>query len=398
MMNARRTVVWAAVVGLIVSATATLPRADAADDAHIAKAKATIDKGIEALRKTQGEDGSWSPKPGPAITAMALRVMLDKPGAKLDDPAVAKALAYVMSKVRPDGGIHDGILENYNTAICLSALSRVNNKPEVAQAIKKGQDYLRGLQWAGQDDPHGKKIDEKHAFYGGAGYGRDGRPDMSNTQTMLDGLYDSGLDCNDPAFQRALVFITRCQGTKANKDFGNKIRPDGGFIYATSLNKDKIGEPESKPGEETIDVPGAGPRSVLRTYGSMTYAGFKSYLYAKLDRNDPRVQDAFGWIRRNYDLTINPGMVDDPKTPADERMQGYYYYLVTFSKALDAWGEKQLTLASGEKRDWANDLIDRLVSTQSPEGTWSNPSDRWMEGDVNLVTAYALIALQHAAK
>ena len=33
---------------------------------------------------------------------------------------------------------------------------------------------------------------------------------------------------------------------------------------------------------------------------------------------------------------------------------------------------------------------------QSPDGSWVNPADRFMEGDPNLVTAYALLALSHA--
>ena len=37
--------------------------------------------------------------------------------------------------------------------------------------------------------------------------------------------------------------------------------------------------------------------SRLRAYGSMTYAGFKSYVYADLPRDDPRVELALGWLR-----------------------------------------------------------------------------------------------------
>lgn len=367
-------------------------RAQALDDAHWKKAHEAIQRGIAYLRTTQGADGSWSPKAGPAITALAITPMLEQPDIRAEDPAVRKAIDYILSRAKSDGGIHDGFLENYNTAICLSALVRVNNRPGVPEVIKKGQDYLRGLQWAGQKDAQGKTIDESHPFYGGAGYGREGRPDMSNTQIMLEGLYDSGLDCKDPAFQRALVFISRCQGSTSNKDFGDKIVPDGGFIYSTSQGKDKVGQLESKAGEETVDVPGQGPQSRLRTYGSMTYAGFKSYLYANLDRNDPRVVEAFHWINRNYTLEQNPGM------PEPQKFQGYYYYFMTFARALKAWGSSQIKVADGTSHDWANDLVDKLVSLQKPDGSWNNTADRWMEGDLNLTTAYALIALENAIR
>jgi squalene-hopene/tetraprenyl-beta-curcumene cyclase len=360
----------------------------ALDEEHAQQADAAIARGIAYLRGSQAEDGSWSPQAGPAVTAMALRVMLERAEIPQDDPAVVAALKYVLAHRQPDGGIYDTILPNYNTAICLSALSRVEERPDVTAAIAKGQAFLRDLQWHDQKDAAGKTIDESHPFYGGAGYGRNGRPDLSNTQIMLEGLYDSGLECTDPAFVRALVFITRCQGTTANQMFADKIKPDGGFIYATSVNKEQVGVPQSAAGEETVDVAGQ-PVSRLRTYGSMTYAGFKSYLYAVLDRDDQRVVDAFDWIRHNYTLARNPGM------PEAGKHQGYYYYLMTFSRALEAWGVEQIETADGRKHDWANDLIDQLVSMQRADGSWTNATSRWMEADANLTTAYALIALTH---
>jgi squalene-hopene/tetraprenyl-beta-curcumene cyclase len=364
--------------------------AAALDDAHWKQANQSIQRGIDHLRSTQNEDGSWSPKPGPAITAMVVRVMLERKDISPNDPVVEKGIDYIMSKVKPDGGIHDGFLENYNTSICLSALSLVKNRPDAAEAVKKAQDYLRGLQWVNQNDADGKPVDEAHAFYGGAGYGSHGRPDMSNTQIMLEGLFDSGLDCNDPAFQRALLFISRCQGIESNAFLEGKVVQDGGFIYATSINKDAIGVPQSMANPDQIDEGLAGrPVSGLRTYGSMTYAGFKSYIYADLDREDPRVQAAYKWIQNNYTLDRNPGL------PDSQAQQGLYYYYMTFSRALDAWGLNSIP-AKGGDRDWANDLVAKLAELQQNDGSWKNDADRWMEGDVNLVTAYALIALQHA--
>ena len=367
--------------------------ARAIDTAHETKARAAIQQGVAYLKSTQGDDGSWTPQPGPAITAMAVTAMINSGLVPTDDPQVEKALAYILAHVRDDGGIHAGILGNYNTSICLTALDLFRDRPGMEQTIKNAQDYLRGIQWDGQTDPNGKLVDESHPFYGGAGYGNHGRPDMSNTQMMLQGLYDSGLDCKDPAFTRAIVFISRCQGIDSNELLGDLIEKDGGFIYATSINKGLIGVPESKANPDEMDeaLKGA-PVSGLRTYGSMTYAGFKSYLYAQLDRNDPRVVAALGWIGRNYTLDKNPGM------PAAIDQQGLYYYYMTFARTLDAYGQTTLTTADGVNHDWANDLIDALTSRQKPDGSWTNDADRWMEGDPNLVTCYALIALQAAVE
>lgn len=367
--------------------------AAALDDAHWQKANGLIDRGIAYLRTTQNADGSWSPDAGPAITAMVMQGMLDH-GVSPDDPAVQKALAYILSRQKTNGGIHDGLLENYNTAICLSALARLNDRPEVAPVISKAQDYLRELQWVGQRDEEGNPVDEDHPFYGGAGYGKHGRPDLSNTQIMLQALHDSGIDCNDPAFQRAMVFISRCQGIESNTAFKDQIEQDGGFIYATSINKDHIGVPQSMASPEMIDEALAGrPVSGLRTYGSMTYAGFKSYLYAELDREDPRVVAAYDWIRANYSLDHNPGLRDNPNTEMREDKQGLYYYYMTFARALKAWGEPTIEKTDGTTIDWGNDLVDTLAAAQREDGSWINEADRWSEGDANLVTAYALIAL-----
>jgi squalene-hopene/tetraprenyl-beta-curcumene cyclase len=181
-----------------------------------------------------------------------------------------------------------------------------------------------------------------------------------------------------------MVFISKLQGSKANTALGDKITPDGGFIYATSTDKDHIDQAQSQVGE-VIDTNG---QSRLRTYGSMTYAGFMSYLYAQLDRNDPRVKDAYNWIRENYTLEENPYA----------GKQGYFYYLHMLSRALKAWGEPTITDGKGVKHDWANELVDKIASMQKPDGSFTNEKDRWMEGNPELVTAYALLAIQHAIR
>jgi squalene-hopene/tetraprenyl-beta-curcumene cyclase len=377
---------------LVAIALFTPSSALALDDAHHAKAQKAIAKAIEFLRQKQNANGSWTPQPGPAVTALVVQGMLKRPDISPADPAMKKAIDYILSKAKDDGSIQDGILMNYNTAIALSALANVTGRPDVSAAVTKAQNYLRDMQWHNQKGPDGKTIDKSHPFYGGSGYGKHGRPDLSNTQFMLEGLHESGLDCNDPAFQRALVFISRCQAADTNDaPWRNKLANDGGFVYTTSESKDKIGVPGSEAGEETLDIPGQGSVSVLRSYGSMTYAGFKSYLYANLSHDDPRVVNVLKWVRNNYAVDKNPGMA------AKAQQQGLYYYLLTFTRAMHAWGSTTITTADGQSHDWANDLVDQLVKTQHEDGSWSNDADRWMEGDPNLVTAYSLLCLTTAA-
>ncbi len=374
---------------LVLVTLVTARPAWALSDKDVDTARAGIDRAIQYLRSTQNEDGSWTPKVGPAITAMVVAGMLDHPEIDRHDPVVKKALQYIFSKRRENGGFYDHILPNYNTSICLLALGRLAGDEKIDKMIHDAQQFVIGIQFQpGKKDQKGSPVDKDHPHYGGAGYAKYGRPDMSNTTIMLDGLFDSGLDCNDPAFKRAVEFISRCQGTAENEKYGDKIVNDGGFIYSLSGKEgEDIGEPTSPAGAEEV-----GGVSRLRTYGSMTYAGFKSYVYAQLDRDDPRVKAARRWIINNYNLDQNPGMPDPLK------LSGYYYYLYVFSRAHQAWGEPTLTLPDGAQRDWAADLIVKLTELQNGDGSFVNKADRWMEGDRNLVTAYALLALQNTVK
>ncbi|MEQ9454171.1 MAG: hypothetical protein RLN76_06205 [Phycisphaeraceae bacterium] len=381
----RRLLLLGAVLGLV------LPAAAAWADGLQQRVDRAIERGLTALVERQGEDGSWTAEPGPAVTALVLEGLYAEPGFGVSHPAGERGLAYVLSFVKEDGGIHGGFLQNYNTAICLAALASVADREGVAEIIKGGHDFLRGLQWAGQVDPRGEVVTEVHPYYGGAGYGGKGRPDLSNTATMLAGLHASGLDAEDEAYQRAVVFLTRVQAVPENDLFDAEVLPrDGGFIYATSVNLDLIGVPESKANPEKIDEALAGqPVSGLRGYGSMTYAGFMSYLYAELDRDDPRVRAAYRWLGEHYTVERNPGM------PAGYELDGLFYYYLVMARSLSAWGEMTIDAPEGERK-WAVDLSEQLLAMQGEDGLWRNESTRWLEGDPNLATAYAVQALQAA--
>ncbi|NBQ14653.1 MAG: hypothetical protein EBU31_08620, partial [Proteobacteria bacterium] len=119
---------------------------------------------------------------------------------------------------------------------------------------------------------------------------------------------------------------------------------------------------------------------------------FKSMLYAGLAPNDPRVTAAFDWIRSHYGFAENPGL----------GAQGLYYYLHAASRALMASGA--VSIVPTEKgvpaapRNWRNDLVDAVIGAQRPDGSWVNGADRWQEGQPDLVTVYAVLALEEAIK
>jgi squalene-hopene/tetraprenyl-beta-curcumene cyclase len=317
------------------------------------------------------------------------------------DDAIARGVAYLLSHRQPDGGIYDKMLPSYNTALALSALARANT-PAARAAIKPAQDFLGRLQWSEHTDPAaggpeaGQPVTKDHIYYGGVGYGKHGRPDNSNLNIFMQAMEDSGVSPADERVQRALTFLKRTQMDDRVNDLPYaKGSRQGGFVYATTENAQSVDGRAGQSMAGTIDetLSDGSVASRLRAYGSMTYAGFKSYLYAEIPKTDIRVTAAYDWIRRNYSVAENPGLGTD----------GMYYYYVVFARALRSWGSPTITLLdagnapTGVERNWRADLIDRLAELQNDDGSFKSVDDRWMENNPVLITAYALIALRLAS-
>ncbi|MCO6436221.1 MAG: terpene cyclase/mutase family protein [Phycisphaerae bacterium] len=362
---------------LAVAVTAASGADDPLPQALRAKVEASIDRGLAYLASTQAADGGWEAfgKSHPGVTALVLKSFLQDDDYGVHHAVSRRGIEYLMKFVQPDGGIYpegEGH-NNYNTSVAIMALASAGERYE--DAIRKARDYLKKIQWD-SDEGH----ERSSAWYGGAGYGRGKRPDLSNTQFMVEALHESGLPPDDPAYRKAMVFISRCQMLSETNDqsFAGGSS-DGGFIYSPNADG------ESKAG--TVEVDGK-PR--LRSYGSMTYAGFKSMLYADLKRDDPRVVSAFDWIRRYYTLDQNPNM------PEPQAHEGLYYFYHTFARALQAWGQEVITDGRGIPHPWRAELCEKLFSLQRPDGSWLNEEDRWYEGNPALVTAYSILAMQTA--
>jgi squalene-hopene/tetraprenyl-beta-curcumene cyclase len=112
-------------------------------------------------------------------------------------------------------------------------------------------------------------------------------------------------------------------------------------------------------------------------------------IYAGVGKEDERYKKALEWISKNYTVDANPGM------PPQLASRGLYYYYHTMAKTLDVMGQPEFTDAAGQKHDWKADITGALAKRQKPDGSWVNTNDRWMEGDPNLDTGYALMALGH---
>ncbi|WP_166824752.1 prenyltransferase/squalene oxidase repeat-containing protein [Thalassoroseus pseudoceratinae] len=341
--------------------------ATAADSANLSEARQeAVDKGVEFLKVTQNEEGYWTTDKSPGITALCLNALVQS-GVPESDETVQNAIKYLQKHIQKDGGIYHpkSNHRNYETAISMLALSNTDAK-KYDDVIKDGAKFLRGLQW-----DEGEGIESSDTFYGGAGYGGHSRPDLSNTQYLLEALKASGAGPDDPAIKKALIFVSRTQNLETEHNttqFASKVE-DGGFYYTPAAGgTSQAGETEN---------------GGLRSYGSMTYAGLKSMIYAGLTQKDPRVKAAFSWIQKNYTLNENPGL----------GQQGRYYYYHTFAKTLSTLGQPKLEDADGKTHDWKADLTTMLVELQKENGSWVNTAPRWYEGDPNLATAYALMSL-----
>ena len=329
-----------------------------------------VDRAIEYLRKKgQDEDGLFSGKAGPGVTALALTGAM-RNGVSVDDPMVAKGLKALESFVKPDGGIYGDRLKNYETCVAIVAFKEANGDGRYDTLLANADKYVRGLQYGPARD-----TDKDNPWYGGAGYGGSGRPDLSNTTFLIDALKAGGSDADSEAIQRALVFVSRCQNLKGYND--TKYGPlvdDGGFYYALPSER------ENPQTSDRFTADGG-----IRSYGAMTYAGYKSLIYAGLTENDPRVKAAHDWIQEHYTLGDNPGQGDS----------GLYYYYHAFAAALNAAKLQDVNSPNGQSHDWRSDLISELAKRQQADGSWVNSDRRWMENDPNLATAFSLIALAH---
>lgn len=338
-----------------------------------------IDKGLRFLKTQQKDDGSWSDADPnhPALTALPLVAFQREPSGRYlkEQPEfMRKGYAFIRTKAQPDGGIYTKGLSNYNTSTALMALLNSGN-PKDEPMLKAAKDFIVSQQAKGLTDP---------SLDGGISYGPTGtsrqHPDLDNHLVGLEALraYQAarknvegeGKQLN---WQAAIEFINRCQNlpaTNKEKWVSGDEQNKGGFVYFPG---------DSKAGE--MKLPDG--RLALRSYGSMSYAGLLSFIYADVKKDDQRVVAALDWLKKNYTLKENPGM---------ERA-GLFYYYHLMTKALAAADVKTLETPKG-KVDWASELALKLINTQAGDGSWVNDTARWMEKDPVLVTTYCVLSLE----
>lgn len=356
------------------------------EESLLRETKATIDRAVNWLAARQKEDGSWSDAQFPALTGLPLWAL--SVSGWDDAKARKQAVGFIVSRVHEDGSIFSdpsevrkgGGLPNYNTAISMIALHKTGD-PSLVPVVQKARAYIADSQHLGGD-----------IYYGGMGYDPSTqRPytDLSNSYIAFEAmklteavedLKPKGAKRSNLDWKAATAFLQKVQN---NPDVNQLpwVADDadnvGGFVY----------HPENTRAGTFTNATGI---VQFRSFGSMTYAGMLSYIYADVDRDDPRVKSAFDWARRHWTLDENPGT----------GQEGLFYYMNVLSKGMAAYGQDLVRPEEGAPFVWRTELLKKLISMQKIDenghGYWVNEAGRYWENNPELVTAYALIALDYA--
>ncbi len=376
---------------------AVLPNAVAAEtqvsESLQREALAAVDRGIAWLIAKQDPAGYWSNAEFPALTALPLWALLKAHAG--DSNRIQQAVGVLLSCAHTNGAIFreptaarkGGGLPNYNTAVCMVALNATGD-PALAPVIRAARAYLARSQ-----------LISDTVYSGGMGYdpetGRD-YTDLSNSYMAYEAMRLTGnVDQDQPAAERhdlnweaARGFIQRTQN---DPDFNKQawVSDDpaekGGFVY----------HPEQTRSGAYTNADGV---VKFRSMRGMTYAGLLSYIYAEVQRDDPRIQATIRWIVDHWTLDANNRAGADSMTADDK--EGLYYLYNVMAKGMAAYGQDVFTARDGRAFNWRVELIERLLALQKIDdqgrGYWVNEVSRYWEGDPVLVTAYSLLALEVA--
>ena len=357
--------------------------ADARNDESLKnEAAQAIRRGVQFLEKAQNAGtGAIGDAENPGITALSILAILGDPGrdARALPASAKKAYDFIASTKQSDGGLYVKGLANYNTSLCLTALM-AHPTGDLRPLARQARAYVTGLQ---QDHDEPGKAD--NSYDGGIGYGGSSKfSDISNTHFALEALYYAqALDTEQAPplnekmlnYEAAITFVSCCQNLKAKNDqpwVSEDAKNKGGFVYEPGV---------SKAGEEDL---GDGKKA-LRSTGSISYAGLLSLIYAKLDRDDVRVQAVLEWLQANFRAAENPGL----------GQQGLYYYYHSMAKALTVLNIVELKTKNGQAIDWRTEIGNQILRRQKSDGSWANDTGRWRESETIYATALATLTLIH---
>lgn len=384
-------------IGLVQAQEAAMRGVDS-KKARVAPFEPFQQAAVDWLMKQQ-ERGMWlvpgpegHPVPDPGITALALAAVATKPAAsrsESENAALKSGVEFLLqSQKRAKNGSFSDYVPNYVTCAAIMALTRLEgvdvDQKALREALAKAQAYLLRI----QNVEHNSYL-ASDRDYGSIGYGGDQRGDLSNTQMAVEALRATGLDVQDEAFAKALVFLRRVQNLPGKDGFhGSRTIGSGQDAKKVRITPGEDGGAQYYPGNSPAGYDESSDgKQVPRSYGSMTYALLKCYVLCGLPKDDPRLQAALNWCLSHYTLDFNPGF--KPELGEKAKYQGLFYYYLALARALNLAEVEEI-----QGKNWRQELRAKLRSLQKPDGFWVNDrSSRWWENMPVLCTAYALLAL-----
>jgi hypothetical protein len=340
-----------------------------------------------------------------------------------------------------------GGLANYNTAVCMMAIHALG-RSDLVPVVQRARTFVAATQNLGESeyrggmgyDPHSPRGDYADLSNSYMSYEA-----MRATQSVEDlrAEGDPKADLDWDAVQQFLAQVQNLPSVNPHPWAGADPDDLGGFVYTPNAGgtpaprgprppearrpvpppedwPDPVPEsprpprrpaprpdfqPDFRPGSAGGDasapapalapppaeapaaaVPAAAPGIRLQSFGSMTYAGLLSLVYANVSRDDPRVTSAWDWARNHWTLSENPG-----KGP-----EGLFYFYNILVKCLDVFGDETIALPDGTRIPWRQDVLRQFLSLQQEDGSWFNAANRFWEGDPVLVTSYMILSIRRA--
>ncbi len=362
------------------------------------EAHAALDRAYAWLLAQQHPKGHWSNPNFPALSGLAVWALVR--GGEENQEAIERGVDFILSCAHDNGAIfveptaqrRGGGLSNYNTAISMVALNEVG-RADLIPYVLRAREFIAASQLLSPDS----------LYHGGMGYDAAtdrAYTDLSNSYIAFEAMrlteqaedFRTSGERADLDWAAALQFVQRVHNHPEYNDrpwVSDAERDVGGFVY----------HPEQTRAGTFTDADGI---VRFRSMPGMTYAGMLSYIYAGVDRHDPRVQATVDWAVRHWNLEANNPVTDgDTHHDTTDEREGLFYFYNVLSKGMAAFGQDEFHPTDRPAFNWRTELAEKLIALQriapaTGHGYWVNEVGRYWESDPVLVTAYAVLALQMA--
>ncbi len=306
----------------------------------------SIDRGVNFLKRSQLQDGSWgdfATYEG-GVTALVTLAMLNS-GIPADDNSLVKSFASLDQIDIESSSVY---VVSLMTMVYCYAL------PETHKGrIRECAEYLTNAQY------------KNNAGNGGWSYKtrNSNSPDSSNTQFALLALHEAalvGIEIPVPVWT-------------ASKQYWERLRDprNGGFFYAPLLNT-ASGSMSCAAISSLVIIDENLPQQVRVENGKIQCCGDEDHLEL--------VEGASQWLANNFTVRSNP-------PPDNEMQQNWLYYLYGMERAARLTGQRFFGT-----HDWYREGAIHLLDKQTTNGSWLGASNHG-EANADISTAYALLFL-----